>query len=67
MWRHTEGSTWSHVSRLFDADPHLVKRFKVPGVNIVKLSYARTSPQGGMVERDMHCGQQYVRLLAVEL
>jgi len=55
------------LSRLFDADPALVKRFKVPGLNIVKLSYARTSPQGGMVERDMHCGQQYVRLLGVEL
>jgi len=55
------------LSRLFDADPNLVRRFKVPGLNIVKLSYARTSAQGGMVERDMHSGQQYVRLLAVEL
>lgn len=53
--------------RLFGADPALVKRFSIPGLNTVKLSYARTSPQGGMVERDMHCGQQYVRLLDVEL
>ena len=55
------------LARLYGADPALVKRFKVPSLHIVKLSYARTSPQGGMVERDMHCGQQYVRLLAVEL
>ena len=26
-----------------------------------------TTPQGGMIERDMHAGQQYVRLLDVEL
>jgi hypothetical protein len=53
--------------RLFGADPKLVKRFAIPSLHTVKLSYARTSPQGGMVERDMHCGQQYVRLLDVEL
>lgn len=55
------------IERLFNADPALVKRFSVPGLNVVKISYARSSPQGGMVERDMHCGQQFVRLLDVEL
>lgn len=53
--------------RLFGADPRLVKRFAIPGLNTVKLSYPRSSPQGGMVERDMHCGQQFVSLLDVEL
>jgi len=53
--------------RLFGADPAFVQRFPVPSLNMVKISYARTRPQGGMVERDMHCGQQYVRLLDVEL
>jgi hypothetical protein len=55
------------MERLFGADPRLVKRFAVPSLNMVKISYARTHPQGGMVERDMHCGQQFVRLLDVEL
>lgn len=55
------------LQRLFGADPALVKRFAVPRLEMVKLSYARTSAQGGEVERDMHCGQQYVRLLDVEL
>lgn len=54
-------------ARLYGADPALVKRYPVASLNMVKISYARTSPQGGEVERDMHCGQQYVRLLAVEL
>jgi hypothetical protein len=34
---------------------------------MIKISYPRTTPQGGMVERDMHSGQQYVPLLDVEL
>jgi hypothetical protein len=54
-------------ARLFGADPALVKRFPVERLHMVKISYPRSSPQGGMVERDLHCGQQYVRLLDVEL
>lgn len=55
------------IHRLFGADPALVKRFAVPSLHVVKISYARAAPQGGEVERDMHCGQQYVRLLDVQL
>lgn len=53
--------------RLFGADPSLVRHYPVPDLNVVKISYARTSAQGGVVERDMHCGQQFVRLLDVQL
>lgn len=53
--------------RLFGADPSLVRHYPVPDLNVVKISYARTSAQGGVVERDMHCGQQFVRLLEVKL
>lgn len=54
-------------ARLYGADPALVKRFAVPSLHVVKISYPRAASQGGMVERDMHAGQQYVRLLDVEL
>lgn len=54
-------------ARLFDADPVLVKYFPVPNLSMVKVSYPRSTPQGGMVERDLHCGQQFVRLLDIEL
>ena len=54
-------------ARLFGADPALVKRFPVARLHMVKVSYPRSSPQGGMVERDLHCGQQFVRLLDIEL
>jgi len=55
------------IAELYSTDAKWVKRFSVARLNVVKISYPRTSPQGGMVERDMHCGQQYVRLLGVEL
>lgn len=55
------------IQRLYGADPRMVRKYPVPKLHMVKISYARTSVQGGEVERDMHCGQQYVRLLDVEL
>ncbi|OHB29145.1 MAG: hypothetical protein A2790_08870 [Phenylobacterium sp. RIFCSPHIGHO2_01_FULL_69_31] len=53
--------------RLYGADPALVQHHPVRDLHMLKVSYPRASPQGGMVERDMHCGQQFVRLLDVEL
>ena len=55
------------MRRLYGADPRLVRKYSVPKLHMVKISYARTNVQGGEVERDMHCGQQYVRLLNIEL
>ncbi|MFP1681628.1 DUF4387 domain-containing protein [Alloalcanivorax sp. C16-1] len=52
---------------LYGADPALVKHIPVPQLSMVKISYPRPTPQGGMVERDMHAGQQYARLLDVQL
>jgi hypothetical protein len=51
------------IGRIFGVEPDLVRRYPVPGLHVLKISYPRSSPQGGVVERDMHCGQQYVRLL----
>jgi hypothetical protein len=51
------------IAATYGADPALVRRFAVEDLHILKISYPRTTPQGGVVERDMHSGQQYVRLL----
>src|SRR5580704_4827406 len=51
------------VAALYGADPAQVKRFAVQSLGVVKLSYPRAQPQGGVLERDMHSGQQFVRLL----
>lgn len=55
------------IARLLGIDARSIKRFAVPDLSVVKLSYPRANPQGGSLERDMHGGQQYVSLLDVEL
>jgi len=55
------------IAALYEVEPSLVKRFAIPQLRVVKISYPRVRPQGGAMERDMHGGQQYVRLLDVEL
>jgi hypothetical protein len=52
---------------LYGADPAMVKRFPVKSLDMLKVSYPRAAPQGGEVERDLHAGQQFVRLLGIEL
>lgn len=55
------------IGALYGVEASLVKRFPAPRLRMVKISYPRASAQGGEVERDMHCGQQFVRLLNIEL
>lgn len=55
------------IAMLFAVDRQMVKRFVIPEMNLIKVSFPRRHPQGGMEERDMHSGQQYIRLLDVEL
>ena len=55
------------IAALYGVEPAHVKRFALPDLGVVKISYPRCTPQGGTHERDMHGGQQYVRLLDVEL
>lgn len=44
-----------------------IKSFLLPDLRVIKISYPRPRAQGGPHERDMHGGQQYVRLLALDL
>ena len=53
--------------KLYDANPRLVKRLPVDYLKVIKISYPRPQPQGWIHERDMHAGQQYVRLLDIVL
>ena len=49
-------------AELFAVDAQQVKHIPVADLCVLKVSYPRSSPQGGMVERDLHSGQQYVRV-----
>lgn len=55
------------IATLFDVNAAMIKSFKIPDLNVIKISYPRKQAQGGILERDMHGGQQYVRLLDVAL
>jgi hypothetical protein len=53
--------------RLFGTSAQLVKRIPVDRLRMIKFSYPRAYAQGWRGERDMHSGQQFARLLDVEL
>lgn len=55
------------IGALFDVDAARVKHFLEPDLAVLKISYPRRTPQGGALERDMHGGQQFMRLMDVEL
>jgi hypothetical protein len=53
--------------RLFGTNPDLVRRIPVDSLQMIKISYPRPHPQGWMRERDMHAGQQFARLLDIDI
>jgi hypothetical protein len=52
---------------LYGVDAAQIKRFALRDLLVLKISYPRAVPQGGALERDMHGGQQYVRILDLDL
>jgi hypothetical protein len=66
-YRGSEAISARRIAEAYGVEAALVKHFAVESLNVVKISFPRKTPQGGVVERDMHQGQQYVRLLTVEL
>lgn len=55
------------IARLYDIDAAQVRHFCVESLALLKISFPRPTPQGGVDERDLHGGQQFVRLLGVAL
>jgi hypothetical protein len=55
------------IAPLAGADSAQVRTIVVSDLLMIKVTYPRRSPQGGVCERDMHSGQQYVRFLELEL
>lgn len=66
-WRDDPAIGVEAVAALYGADPAKVRRYCVDDLAVVKITLPRGQPQGGALERDMHGGQQYVRLLDVSL
>lgn len=55
------------VARLYRVDPATVRLFRIPSLNIVKISFPRPVPQGSLRDRDMHAGQHHVPLASLEV
>ncbi|MGY1804432.1 DUF4387 domain-containing protein [Blastococcus sp. SYSU D00922] len=50
------------IGRLYAVDPADVQLFRIPALNVVKVSFPRPVPQGSLRDRDMHAGQHHVPL-----
>ncbi|WP_418319394.1 DUF4387 domain-containing protein [Piscinibacter sakaiensis] len=55
------------LAKVFDVQAEQVGCYPVPELCVLKISYPRKDPQGGMIERDLHGGQQFARLVDIEL
>ncbi len=55
------------LSVLLDTPKEQVKIFRLPEIQVIKISIPRKTPQGGPDEYDMHGGQQYIPLCDVEI
>ena len=66
-WKDRPGLSVESLSAVFGIEASSAKRIEAPEVAVIKFSYPRAHPQGGVTERDMHSGQQYVLLLEHEI
>lgn len=55
------------VAELYRVRADTVAIYRLPGIRVVKISFPRPTPQGGVRDRDMHAGQQHVPLAQIQL
>lgn len=53
------------IARLYALVPADVRIFRIPALNVVKISFPRPTPQGSPLDRDIHAGQHHVPLAAL--
>jgi hypothetical protein len=50
------------IAGLYRVAASTVRMFRIPSLNVVKISFPRPVPQGSLRDRDMHAGQHHVPL-----
>jgi hypothetical protein len=55
------------ISRLYGVAAEGVQIFRIPSLNVVKISFPRPVPQGSLRDRDIHAGQHHVPLAVLPL
>ncbi|WP_328918229.1 DUF4387 domain-containing protein [Streptomyces jietaisiensis] len=53
------------IARLYGVDPDGVQIFRIPALNVVKISFPRPVSQASLRDRDVHSGQHHVPLAAL--
>jgi hypothetical protein len=53
------------VARLYGVRAEDVQIFRIPALNVVKISFPRPVSQGGLRDRDVHAGQHHVPLASL--
>ncbi|MFI5960486.1 DUF4387 domain-containing protein [Cryptosporangium sp. NPDC051539] len=55
------------VAELYRVDAGSVQLFRIPSLNVVKISFPRPVSQGSLRDRDMHAGQHHVPLAGLSV
>ncbi|MGW5636784.1 DUF4387 domain-containing protein [Streptomyces sp. NPDC003832] len=53
------------IADLYKVDAAQVQIFRIPALNVVKISFPRPVAQAGLKDRDIHAGQHHVPLAAL--
>jgi hypothetical protein len=55
------------IARLYGVPAAGVRMFRIPSLNVVKVSFPRPVAQGSLRDRDIHAGQHHVPLAVLPL
>ena len=55
------------VADLYRTPVETISIYRLPAIRVVKISFPRPVPQGGVLDRDMHAGQQHVPLAQIRI
>lgn len=55
------------IADLYQVDVEVIQLFRIPTLNVVKISFPRPVSQGSLRDRDMHAGQHHVPLARLEV
>ncbi|WP_329138743.1 DUF4387 domain-containing protein [Streptomyces sp. NBC_01476] len=55
------------ISELYAVPAETVRIFRLPALNVVKISFPRPVSQAGLRDRDVHAGQHHVPLACVRV
>lgn len=57
----------SVIADLYGIDVSVIQFFRIPLLNVVKISFPRHVAQGSLRDRDMHAGQHHVPLAVMKV